>query len=262
MRHQGRNILAALPQWWQQDGEDVQTIVEVATKFASIHHVVQITVSGSNEPHVNFVSPTAAQALEFLFLQDTQQFGLQCRWNVAHLVEEKRTFIGQLETANLLRDGSGERALLVAKKLAFQQIQWNGGAVQPHERTSAPRTNVVNRVRDELLAGARFSLDQHSRTGGRDPFDLFEHGFQSRAVADDLLESARVRILITTPQYFGSCHREPPRTACTLLIGLNSPVGLNSPELPEHSRAEPHRRMVLPRTPLRLLSRPASAFSR
>jgi hypothetical protein len=40
------------------------------------------------------VSPTAAQALEFLLLQDAQQFGLQCRWNIAHLVEEKRTFVG------------------------------------------------------------------------------------------------------------------------------------------------------------------------
>jgi hypothetical protein len=132
-------------------------------------------------------------------LQNTQQFGLECRWNIAHLVEEKRTFVGQLESANLLRYGSGERALLVAKKLTFQQIEWNGSAIQSHERTSAPRTKVVNRVRDELLAGACFSLDQHSGTGGRDPFDLFEHGFEGWAVADDLLESARVRILITSP---------------------------------------------------------------
>jgi hypothetical protein len=94
----------------------------------------------------------------------------------------------------------------VAKKLTLQQIQWNGSAIQPYERPSAPRADVVDRVRDELLAGACFSLDQHRRTGGRDPFDLFEHSVQSRTVAYDLLESALIRSLITSPQYLDSCH--------------------------------------------------------
>jgi hypothetical protein len=94
----------------------------------------------------------------------------------------------------------------VAKKLTFQQIQWNGSAIQPYERPPAPRANVVDRVRDELLAGACFSLDQYRRTGRRDPFDLFEHSVQSRTVAYDLLESALIRSLITGPQYLDSCH--------------------------------------------------------
>src|SRR5271169_2569631 len=106
MRHQGRNILAALPQWWQQDGEDIQTVVEVATKFASTHHLRQIPIRCSHQAHVHLVSPSAAQALEFLFLQDAQQLGLQCRWNIANLIEEEGTFVSQLETANLLRYGS------------------------------------------------------------------------------------------------------------------------------------------------------------
>jgi hypothetical protein len=55
------------------------------------------------------------QAFELLFLQYAQKFGLQCRRNIAHLVQEERAFIGQLKTANLLRYGSGERASLAAK---------------------------------------------------------------------------------------------------------------------------------------------------
>ena len=190
MRHQGRNVFAARPQWGQQDRKHIQAVVEVAAKFASLYHVRQIPVRRGHEPNVHVVSPRAAQALKLLFLQHTQQFGLQCRRNIAHLVQEERAFVGQFETANLLRDGSGESALLVAKKLAFQQIQRNGSAIQLYERASAPRADVVNRARDQLLAGAGFSLDQHSGIGGRDAFDLFEHRFQSRTVADDLLESA------------------------------------------------------------------------
>src|SRR6266852_7864664 len=236
MRDQGWNVFAALPQWWQKDGEHIQTIVEVTAKFASLHHLRQVPIRSSHQPHVHLVSPSAAQAFEFLFLQYAQQLGLQRRRNIAHLVEEERTFVGQLEAANLLRYGSGERALLVAKELAFQQIQWNGSAIQPYEKTSDARADVVDRMGDELLAGTCFTLDQHSRAGRRDAFDLFEHRFQRRTVADDLLESARVRILITSPQYLSSCHREPPGTACTLLVGLTSP------ELLGHSRAGLRRR--------------------
>src|ERR1700693_3889823 len=240
MSDQGWNVFAALPQWWQKEGEHSQTIVEVTAKFASLHHLRQVPIGCSHQPHVHLVSPRAAQAFEFLFLQNAQQLGLQRRRNVTRLVEEERTFVGQLETANLLGYGSGERALLVAKELAFQQIQRNGSTIQPYKRTSAPRADVVDGVCDEFLAGAGFTLDQHSRTGGRDSFDLFKHRFQRRTIADDLLESARVRILITSPQYPDSCHREPPLTAYTLFIGLNSP------ELLGHSRAGLHRRMVLP----------------
>src|SRR5271156_5362497 len=158
MCHQGWDVFAALPQWWQQDGEDIQTVVEVATKFASIHHLRQIPIRCSHQPHVHLVSPSAAQALEFLFLQYAQQFGLQCRRNIAYLVQEKCAFIGGLETADLLRDGTGECTPFVAKKLTLQQTRRNGGAIQPCEGPPAPGSDVVNRWRDEFLAGAGLSL--------------------------------------------------------------------------------------------------------
>ena len=185
----------ARPQWWQQHGENIQSIVEVAAKLASIHHLRQITIRGSHQPNIHLVSPGATQALELLFLQYTQQFGLQRRRNIAHLVQKERAFVGQLETSNLLRDGSGECAFLVAKKLTFQQIQRNGSAIQSHERASAARAEVVNRVCDQFLAGACFSLDKNRGISRRDPFNLFEHRFQSRTVAYDLLESALIRNL-------------------------------------------------------------------
>ena len=55
----------------------------------------------------------------------------------------------------------------------------------------------MNRVRNQLLAAACFSLDQHCRTCRRDPFDLFEHRFQSRTVAFDLLDLRQEAIEFT-----------------------------------------------------------------
>src|SRR6267142_721187 len=148
MRHHGRNVFATFAQRWQQNRNHIQTIVEIVTTLATLHHVHQIAVGRSHQPNVDLVSASATQALELLFLKDTQQLGLQRGRNIAYLVQKERAFVGQFETANLLRDGSREGTFLVPKKLTFQKIQRDGGAIQPYERASAARTKVVNRACD------------------------------------------------------------------------------------------------------------------
>src|SRR5258708_6918144 len=136
------------------------------------------------------VGPAAAQALELLFLQNTQQFGLQGQWNITYLIEKERSFVGHLKTAYLLRNRACECALLMAKQLAFQQIERDGSAVQLDERTSAPRADVVDRARNQLLTCARFSLNKNGGIRRRTTFNLVEHRFQRRAVTDELREPA------------------------------------------------------------------------
>ena len=63
---------------------------------------------------------SAPQALKLLFLQNTQQLGLQARRNISYLIQEECPLVGQLEAANLLRYGSCECAALVTKELTFQ----------------------------------------------------------------------------------------------------------------------------------------------
>src|SRR5580700_3155064 len=117
----------------------------------------------SNQPNVDLVSPSTPQTLKLLFLQYAEQLGLQRRWNITYLVQKKCAFVGQFETANPLRNSPCERAFLVAKKLAFQKVQRDRRAIHSHKRPSGPRAEVVNRVRDQLFAGACFSLDQDGR---------------------------------------------------------------------------------------------------
>jgi hypothetical protein len=159
VRYEGRYILAALSQWRQLDRKDIQAKVEVTAKFAISHHPRQIAMGRSYKPHIYLVSPAASQAFEFLFLQYAEKFWLQRRRNIADFVKEQGTFIGQLEAAKLLRDGSRERALFVAKELTLQQVQWDGCAVQLDEWTSAPWTDIVDRTCDQLLASAGFALN-------------------------------------------------------------------------------------------------------
>src|SRR5258708_25202432 len=107
----------------------------------------------------------------------------------------------------------------MAKELAFQKIKRNGCTIQLYERASTPRAQIVNRTGDQLLACTGFSLDKNSRIRRGDLLDLFEHRFQSRTVAYDLLESARISILVGGSESCNSCHRRPPwATRCPLLL--------------------------------------------
>src|ERR1700739_1534123 len=76
MRNKGGNVLPAISERRQQDGEDIQTIVQITTKLRSSHHLHEIPVGCSYQPNVHFVCATAPQTLEFLILQDTQQLRL------------------------------------------------------------------------------------------------------------------------------------------------------------------------------------------
>src|SRR3984885_1701893 len=148
----------------------------------------------------------AAQAFKFLLLQYAQKFGLQRQGNIADLIQEKRAFVCHLETADLLRDGACESALLMAKKFAFQQIERNRSAIQFYVGAPAARADIVNRARDEFLARAGFTLEKNGGIGWCDSFDLSEDGFQRRAIAYQLLESALIMALATGLESCVSSH--------------------------------------------------------
>jgi hypothetical protein len=71
------------------------------------------------------------------------------------LVEEQRAAIGQLEASLPAIGGAREGALFVAEDLALEQRLGNRGAVDGDKREPCARTELMNRLRDELLAGAR-----------------------------------------------------------------------------------------------------------
>ena len=69
---------------------------------------------------------------------------------------------------------------------------------------AAPPAQVVDRARDQFLAGARLALDQHRRVGRRDDLDLLQHLPERRALADDLVEVVLRANLVFEVQLFGA----------------------------------------------------------
>src|SRR5665213_2017750 len=96
--------------------------------------------------------------------------------------------VGQLETSQLLCDGAGEGPTLMTKKLGLKQAGRYRGAINLDECAIAPRTEVMYGASDQLLAGARFALDEDRRIRGSDGLHLLQQRLQRAAFADNLLK--------------------------------------------------------------------------
>ena len=116
----------------------------------------------------------AAQPLEFLLLQNTQQLRLQFERNIADLIQEQRAAIRRFETAQLLRHRARKGPFFMAEELALQESQRNRRAVQSYERPVPALAVGVNGLRDEFFTRARFALDENGRVGWGDRPNLIQ----------------------------------------------------------------------------------------
>ena len=101
-----------------------------------LYHRGQIAMRGRDQADVNLVRTVAAEPLEFLLLQDAQQFRLKFQRNVADLVKKERAFVGEFEPSRFLGDGAGERSFFVAEQLALEESKRDCGAIQFDESRS------------------------------------------------------------------------------------------------------------------------------
>ncbi len=113
---------------------------------------------------------------------------MQFERNLSDFIQKNSASIGNLEAANALRDGSRESTSFVSEQLAFQQTGRNRRTVEFDEGFRAAWAQVMNCARDQFLACARFSVDEHRRVCWRDGFHVLQNFAQRRTVSDDLCE--------------------------------------------------------------------------
>ena len=123
-------------------------------------------------------------------------------------------------------DGAGERALDVAEELGLGEPLGNGRRVERDELLIAPRAVVVNRPRDQLLAGAGLALDQHGAVHRRDELERREDLLHRRALPDDVVEAeavvqlrAQLRVLLAQARLVHA-RRVSTRASCVSWNGL------------------------------------------
>jgi len=183
--HQQRDVVAAAIQGRQIDRDDVQPVVEVGAEAALGHLLLEIAVGRGDHPQVDLDRLARTHRIDLALLQHPQQLDLDGVGRLAYLVEEDGAALGLPAETVMIAVGAGERSLDVTEELALEQGLGNRAAVDGHEGPAVPFAAVVDRTRDELLAGAAGPGDQHGGRGGGDLVDHLEDGLHARALADD-----------------------------------------------------------------------------
>ncbi len=89
-RDEEPDVLGAFTKRRQRDREDVQAVVQVRAKLAAPHHLEEILVGRRDHSHVHRQRPAAAaEPLDLLLLQRSQQLRLELERQVADLVQEQ-----------------------------------------------------------------------------------------------------------------------------------------------------------------------------
>jgi hypothetical protein len=84
-----------------------------------------------------------------------------------------------LEASYGLGHRASEGASFMAEEFALKQCTGNRCAIQGHKAILAPRSGLMNCLRDYLFAGACFPLNQDSGVYRRDHVYLVEHSAKS-----------------------------------------------------------------------------------
>jgi hypothetical protein len=112
---------------------------------------------------------------------------LACRrGSISLLVEQQRAAARLLELADAARGRAGERTLLVAEQLGFEQVLRDRRAVDRDEAALGAPAVAMDVARHHLLAGAALAGDHHARLGRRDLARHREHLVHRRVLEDEL----------------------------------------------------------------------------
>ena len=161
-------------------------MVKVLAKQVLFDPLFQILVRGGDDAHVGGDWRVAADAVILAIRQHTQQSRLQILWHVADLIQEQRAFLGLFETATAHRGCTGKRAALMAEQFALQQILRDRRRIDRDEGIRRARAMPVQRPRDQLLAGARFAVDEYRGMRLRQTADGAKHLLHCRRGAKNV----------------------------------------------------------------------------
>ena len=136
-------------------------------------------------------SVPAAEPPERPLLQHAQELHLRRRRHLGDLVEEQRAAMGELEAALPAIDRRPVNAPFSWPKISLSSsVSGIAAQLMATNWNRRARAELVDRLRDELLAGARLAPDEHRCRRRRRLLDGAVDAPDARAVADDATEAA------------------------------------------------------------------------
>ena len=164
---EAEDVAPARAQRRQLEADDGEPMVEILPKPPIADRLLQIHAGRRHQRHVDRLRAGAAQPAHRAVLEHGEELALQGGGQEADLVEEQRAAMGGLEEAGLGLARIREGAALIAEQLGLEQGLGDGGTVDGDEGAVAARAGLMNRPRQEPLAGPGLAEDQDRRKATR-----------------------------------------------------------------------------------------------
>src|SRR5258707_3886500 len=177
--HKFRNIRFSLAERWQRNRENIQAIVQILPEFTVTDHLPQVLIGRRDDTNIDARGTGAAYGLELALLEHTEQFRLKLHWHVSDFIQKQCAAVRQRKSADVRIDSSGEGSAFVPEKLTFEKTGRHCRTVHFDEIPAAARAKLVNRARDNFLAGPGFAGDQDGGVRWRHGLDFREDGAEA-----------------------------------------------------------------------------------
>ena len=103
--HQHRNVLGPLAQRRHPNRKDIQPVIQIFAEGVGVNPFLEIPMRRGDDSRVDLGGLRAAQPLDLPVLQHAQELDLDVERQVTNLVQEDRRSVGELEAADLARQG-------------------------------------------------------------------------------------------------------------------------------------------------------------
>ncbi len=190
MLGQQGDVLLALAQGRDADGQDVQAVEQVHAEALVLDGLLEVGVGRGDDSDVDGLRLGRADARDLARLESAQQRRLGGQGHVADLVEEQRAAVRRFEVSDASLVGAREAALLVPEQFGLDQLVGDRRAVDRDEGSLRAGTRQVQVARGDLLAGAVLPEQEDGHVGvGRAlqvpgnlaPGRALAHGFPAAA---------------------------------------------------------------------------------
>src|SRR5579862_1191175 len=134
-----------------------QPVVEILSKRTFFHHGLQVSMCRGDDAHIHLGWSRSADLLNFPLLEQTEYPDLQSQRHLTDFIEEERSSIRYFHLAFLMSYSTSKGPLGIPKQFRFQQLLWNCAAAHSDERPFPATATLMNRPRNQLLAGTGFA---------------------------------------------------------------------------------------------------------
>src|SRR5581483_6906600 len=188
MLDEERDVLESIPKRRDGDHARLEPVIQVLAQQAALDGFLGIAIGRGDKADIDGNLDSGADRANLVLLNRAKQFALRLRAHLGDFVEKQGSTLGGAEETEIFDVGSAERSAFVAEQLAFDQVLWDGGAVEGDERAVGVRAAFVDRARNQLLAGPAFPDNQDGSAGAACRLDFFIEPMHRRALPDQAVE--------------------------------------------------------------------------